>query len=387
MYRPFIRPPAELQIARISTASNLVRVDQVVEMSRNPFLVASILYLIFNFACLNAQTAQPPVAWRMLTSGVDASLRGLCVVDANVLWVSGTDNTVLRSVDGGESFENVSLSVDEALDFRDIHAFDADHAVILSAGQPARVYVTDNGGRDWSMSFEHPDERAFFDALSFWNRNDGIAMSDPIDGRVLLIKTSDGGKTWFELGDVRRPKSLIGEAGFAASGTNMRVLGNGVVHIALGGATEDKIATTSRVVSSYDGASVWTSSLVPVPRSASAGIFSMAFDSAGNGVAVGGDYKRPELQTGNIALTNDGGKTWLKPSGTSPLGFRSGVAVREHGDQRLWVTVGTNGTDLSRDDGNSWQPASETGFHAVQFVGQAGFASGSDGRIAKWVGD
>ncbi|MEO1528125.1 MAG: YCF48-related protein [Planctomycetota bacterium] len=347
-------------------------------------LSLSVVLSIAILVCGHASAAEP---WRLLETGVEASLRGLCVVSEKVVWASGTQNTVLRSVDSGETWNLVSPTLDVELDFRDIHAFDDENAVILSAGQPARVYVTANGGKDWKMAFEHSDERAFFDALSFWNRDDGIAMSDPIDGRVLLIKTTDGGRTWFELDAERRPEALPGEAGFAASGTNMCVSGDGVVHIALGGAPADEVIPTSRVVTSHDGAVIWTSSVVPIPRSASAGIFSLAFDSMGNGVAVGGDYKRPDLQTGNLAITKDGGKNWTRPDRSAPRGFRSGVAVRESGDQRIWVAVGTNGTDVSRDDGRSWQSATTEGFHAIRFVGKVGYASGASGRIAKWIGE
>ncbi|MEL6110883.1 MAG: YCF48-related protein [Planctomycetota bacterium] len=355
-------------------------------MPRNLFSIAVVLLLSIQVVHAQSPASEPSPVWRQLTSGVKSSLRGLCVVDAETLWVSGADNTVLRSVDGGESFENVSPQLDEQLDFRDIHAFDSSRAVILSAGQPARVYVTDDGGKNWNLAFEHPDPRAFFDALSFWDQDHGIAMSDPIDGRVLLIQTTDGGKTWLELSADRRPKSRQGEAGFAASGTNMRVAGSSVIHIALGGAPAGEVQPTSRIVSSFDGAMSWTNSVVPVPRSESAGIFSLAFDSGGNGVAVGGDYKQPNLRAGNVAVTKDA-KSWSKPNGTPPSGFRSGVAVRERGDERVWVTVGTNGTDVSTDGGHNWKQASGVGFHAIQFVGQVGFASGADGRIAKWVAD
>ena len=331
--------------------------------------------------------AEPDPCWRVLESGVESSLRGLCVVSRDIVWASGTESTVVRSLNGGTSWEVVSPNMETTLDFRDIHAFDAENAVILSAGQPARVYRTQNGGTNWELTFEHPDSRSFFDALSFWDRQRGIAMSDPIDGRVLLIKTSDGGKTWTELDRDRRPLSEAGEAGFAASGTNLRVVGEETVHIALGGALPDQRVATSRIVSSFDGGDSWTTTTVPMPRSQSAGIFSMAFAATGNGVAVGGDYKEPERVAGNVAVTSDGGGTWSEPSGTPPRGYRSGVSFCIREDHRVWVAVGPSGTDVSEDDGKSWRLASELGFHAVQFKGDAGFASGAEGRIAKWVSD
>ena len=321
----------------------------------------------------------------MLDSEVDASLRGLCVVDDKTVWASGTTNTVIRTTDGGSTWQNVSPELPIELDFRDVHGFDAENAILLSAGQPARVYITSDGGKHWKLAFQHPNDASFFDALSFWDRKRGIAMSDPIDGRVLLIETNDGGMTWNELAN--RPNALPGEAGFAASGTNLSVLGDRTIHVALGGAPDDQRIATSRIVSSADAGQTWTSASVPMPRTASAGIFSIAFDASGRGIAVGGDYKRPDQIGGNVATTNDGGATWSVPTGAPPQGFRSGVAMRRADAMRLWVAVGTNGTDISIDDGQSWRRVSSTGFHAVQFAGAIGFACGADGRIAKWIGE
>lgn len=332
--------------------------------------------------------AQNQSPWDMQRSTVAASLRGLCVVSAETVWASGTGGTVIRTTDGGRSWSSVSVREATELDFRDIHAFDERNAVVLSAGQPARVYRTLDGGKNWTLRYEHPSQKSFFDSLSFWDLQHGIAMSDPVDGRILLIETVDGGTTWTELAIERRPLQQRGEAGFAASGTNMRVVGNKGVYIALGGGTEGQREETSRIVYSHDRAKTWSEVTVPMERSASRGIFSMAFADTKRGIVVGGDYKQPDLKAGNVASTNDGGKSWSQPSGSPPGGFRSGVAVRKREQGAVWIAVGTNGTDYSIDGGQNWKAVSTIGFHAVQFApdNSTGYACGSDGRIAKWVG-
>ena len=324
--------------------------------------------------------------WQMQSTGVDASLRGLCVVDANVVWSSGSGGTVIRSVDGGVNWENVSVAEAKELDFRDIHAFDQERAVILSAGQPARVYKTVDGGKNWKQVFEHPNEKSFFDALSFWDEKHGVAMSDPIDGQILLIETKDGGNSWSELTKTSRPKAKRGEGGFAASGTNMVVFGDSCL-IALGSAEKDQQEKTSRVVYSADRGKSWQEAIVPMPRNQTSGMFSMAFTDSVRGIVVGGDYQKQKLVEGNIALTLDAGRTWQKPTGSPPRGYRSGVAYVKRGDPQKLVAVGPMGTDVSNDGGQNWTGACDTGFHAVAFTtdGSAGWASGSDGRIGKWV--
>ena len=324
--------------------------------------------------------------WKLQRTGVDASLRGLCVVDQRVVWASGSAGTVIRTEDAGETWHDVSVPQAEKLDFRDVHAFDDRQAVIVSAGQPARFYRTQDGGRTWVLSFEHPDENSFFDAFAFWDRRRGIAMSDPVDGRLLLMETRDGGSKWQAVSSKRLPAALPGEAGFAASGTNMTVRQPGHVWIALGGARKGEQHLSSRVLLSRDGANTWDAAMVPIPRNPSSGIFSVAFSDARQGVAVGGDYLQPDVAAGNVALSRDGGQTWAKPAGQVPRGFRSCVSARVTQQQVLWVAVGPTGTDYSTDGGKNWRAASDQGFHAVQFQGRTGFASGTDGRVARWVG-
>ena len=323
--------------------------------------------------------------WSMQDSGVKASLRGLCVVDQQVVWASGSGGTVIRTSDSGANWTNVSVTAAPDLDFRDIHAFDKDRAVVLSAGQPARVYLTVDGGKSWRLCFEHPNEKSFFDALSFTDSKYGIAMSDPVDDRVLLIETNDGGLTWSELPAQRRPTAEKGEAGFAASGTNMRVLGKRIL-IALGGAEKDQQHANSRIVFSDDRGQTWRHANVPIARNESSGIFSMHFFDSKHGVVVGGNYLKPAQTENNVAITLDGGVTWQKPDGKPPTGYRSGVSHFRTKDGTRLVCVGPNGTDVSSDGGKNWINVSSVGFHAVAFTkdGKKGWASGADGRIALW---
>ena len=326
--------------------------------------------------------------WQMQSSGVDASLRGLHVLSDKVIWSSGSSGTVLRTTDGGTTWSSTIVPGAEELDFRDIHAFDESAAVIMSAGTPARIYRTTDGAKTWTKVFEHPNDKAFFDAISFWNDKDGIAMSDPVDDRVLLIKTEDGGKSWTELKSENRPKVIPGEGGFAASGTNMVLLKNGTCLIALGSAKEGEQFKKSRIARSTDHGETWTFVEAPMPRNASSGIFSMTFLNNLIGIAVGGNYLQPENKTGNIAVTIDGGLTWNIPSGNPPSGYRSGVAANRSGKQVIFVAVGPNGTDWSTKNGYVWEKLSDDAFHAIQFspTGNTGWATGADGRIGKWVG-
>ncbi len=324
--------------------------------------------------------------WEMQDSTVDVSMRGLFAVDELVCWASGAEGTVIKTLDGGESWTNVSVPGAEKLDFRDVHAFDENRAIVISAGHPSRVYRTNEGGENWKLVFEHPSEAAFFDAMSFFDDQHGLAFSDPIDGRLLLIETLDGGETWRELDREQRPETVTGEAGFAASGTCLTILGD-QVWIGLGGEFQNSDLESARILKmNREEPGDWQVADSTILTGQSSGVFSLVFPNADHGIAVGGDYTKEDETGNNVAITEDGGKTWRAIDGDPPSGYRSAVAVLNFSNKSVLVCVGPNGTDLSMDFGNHWGRISDKGFHALSFTAnsKAGWAVGSEGRIARF---
>ncbi len=93
-------------------------------------------------------------------------------------------------------------------------------------------------------------------------------------------------------------------------------------------------------------------------------------------IAVGGDYTKPNDSTGTAAWSSDGGQHWTA-STTPPHGYRS--SVQWSGPLKLWITAGTNGSDISRDDGRTWQPLDNGNWNALSLP----FVVGPNGRIAR----
>lgn len=327
--------------------------------------------------------------WEALNSGKTASFRGVCAISAQSCWVSGTRGIVLRTTDAGKTWESVGPANCESLDFRDIEAWDELTAVIMSSGEEDRIYRTEDGGKTWSLVFEHPNRSAFFDGFAFADNNTGWLMGDPIDGQLLILKTIDGGRTWTELPRERLPAIEEGEAGFAASGTNIMAISPTGFAIALGGAKPDDEFERSRVVSTKDDGVSWTVQTVPMRRSEAGGIFSICRLGPDNWTAVGGNYKQADETRQTAAFTRDGGISWKDVTASSPSGYRSCVAAGlDSSENPLLIAVGPNGTDISCDQGATWQRAADEGFHALDFSPdrKAGWAAGSDGRISRWRG-
>jgi photosystem II stability/assembly factor-like uncharacterized protein len=321
-----------------------------------------------------AQTIAPK--WITQSSGTTARLRGVSAVSSTVAWASGSDGVYLKTTDGGANWKVATVPGAEALDFRDVEAFDADTAYLLSIGEGerSRIYKTTDGGEHWRLQFTNGNPKAFFDAMAFWDADRGVAVSDSVDGRFVIIKTTDGGANWKEVPSERLPPALAGEGAFAASGTCVVTQGKNNVWIA---------TSAARVLSSTDGAETWHVAATPIPSGQpSMGIFSIAFKDSRNGVIVGGDYKKEGEARDNAAITRDGGRTWKLAKGPLPGGFRSAVAYAPGAS--ILVTVGPSGSDYSLEGGASWTLIGGAGFHAVSFARSgAGWAVGEDGRIAR----
>lgn len=313
-------------------------------------------------------------------SGSESSLRGLSAVSDRIAWASGTSGQFLRTINGGKTWQRGTVAGADSLDFRDIHAFSATEAVISSAGQPARLYRTSDAGKNWQLVYEDKSGEAFFDALSFWNEKEGLAMSDPVGGYFLLLKTEDGGKNWRKIETGQLPPALNGEAGFAASGTGLVTIPPSLALFGTGG-------PAVRVFRSDNAGENWQVNSTPLEASTSStGIYSMSFRDSLNGIALGGDYTRPEAKSNHLLLTSDGGKTWERVDHSGLGGYRSGTAFVP-GSADTYLAAGTNGIDISYDGGRTWQSLSSSGMHAISISpsGRVGWATGAKGKIIQFL--
>ena len=315
-------------------------------------------------------------SWIAQSSNTTASLRGLSAVDEKVVWASGTGGTFLRTVDGGANWIAGKVPGAESLDFRGIRAFDARTAVVMSIGpgDKSRIYKTNDAGEHWSLLFTHPDAKGFLDSIAFWDSDRGILVGDALDGMADIRTTDDGGAHWQRQ---KAPAALPNEGSFAASNTCIFLAGTSQAWFVTGG------TGAARVFTSNDRGRSWTAAVTPVRNdSASAGIFSIAFEDRMRGMAVGGDYSKDKEDRQNIAVTSDGGRTWTAPA-AGPEGFRSAVVWVPEG--RLWIATGTSGSDVSKDGGHTWTKFDDGSYNALSFTrGGAGWAAGGRGRIARF---
>lgn len=328
---------------------------------------------------LNSSDSAP--WWAVQTSGLDTNLRGVSVKDTGtdkyhyVVWASGSNGVVLRSTNEGKIWTQLAVAGGGDLDFRDIEAFDADVAYVMSSGdgEKSRIYKTTDGGKTWKLQYSDKRPGFFLDSLACDSETHCFALSDPVEGRFLILSTDDG-EHWKELPRDKMPDALPKEGAFAASGTGITLCEGGGVYFGTGG-------PKARIFHSADHGRSWTAVETPLASgNASSGVFSIACVGSHTLVAVGGDYKEPARADRVAIYSDDAGETWHLAA-QQPGGYRSAVGSFSYGD---FAAVGPNGTDISDDKGIHWKHTDYLNLNAVSFEETNGWAVGPKGTIARF---
>ena len=312
--------------------------------------------------------------WQPVPTGSTQQFRGLDAVSKRVAWVGGSAGQVLRTIDGGQSWQDVSPPGSAGLLFRDVEAQSADRVSVLAIGEgdASRIYTTVDGGRSWITAFVNDDPAAFYDCMAFYpGGRHGLALSDPVGGKFRIAATDDSGRSWHVLPDTGMPPAVAGEFAFAASGTCLVTSGRDAWFASGGGA--------ARVFHSRDGGATWTVTTAPIPAAEAGGVFSLAFRNPRDGVMVGGDFTAPTNGARASGFTHDGGASW-QPGGDLS-GYRSGVDWVTFTGATL-IAVGPTGSDVSDDGGRSWRAFDTTAYDAVDCVPFTCWASGPNGAVA-----
>ncbi|OUS01941.1 oxidoreductase [Flavobacteriales bacterium 33_180_T64] len=246
----------------------------------------------------------------------------------------------------------------------------------ISIGSPALLYALDADLEKNKIVYQENHPNAFYDSLEFWNDNEGLAIGDPTEDCMSIIVTRDGGNTWTKLSCDDLPKTKDGEAAFAASDTNIAIVGD-KTWVATGG-------KASRILYSPDKGDTWEVFETPIVQGfETTGMYSLDFYDDQNGFAIGGDYTKPADSSANKIRTQDGGKTWQLVAKNQSPGYRSCVQYVPNSNAKELVAVGFKGIDYSNDAGNSWTHLSDKGFYTIRFLNDSVAYAAGRGRISK----
>ncbi|WP_335964498.1 oxidoreductase [Galbibacter sp. PAP.153] len=335
-----------------------------------------IFGLLLLFSCANEEF-EPHQYSKVTVEDVytdSISIRAITMMQGNVGF-AGSKNTFGIYNTGAGKVVTQKIKQDSLdIEFRAVASTSTDF-YMLSVANPALLYKTGNRGK-MELVYQEDNEKVFYDAMRFWNDQEGIAMGDPTNGCLSIIITRDGGNTWNKLACEALPDGSNAEAAFAASNTNIAIVGNNT-WIATGG-------KKARIFYSPDKAKTWQVFETPIVQGEpTQGIYSVDFYDEMNGFVIGGDYTQPENNKANKAVTNDGGKTWkLVGEGQEP-GYRSCVQYLPGREAKELVTVGFKGISFSNDGGQTWKQLSNEAFYTIRFVNDSIAYAAGNGRISK----
>lgn len=341
-------------------------------MLKNNWRCLFIYFLICNYS-INAFSQNYSIT--VLHDSLNTSLRGLAVVNDSVIWVSGSNGYVGKSLNGGRSWDFQKIMPFDSAEFRDIEAFDENTAIVMSSVQPPCILKTMDGGKTWKEVYRDQRHAAFLDAIDFYN-GIGSCIGDPVDGWFLVLTTPDSGNTWREISRVGKNDLLIKVAAFAASGSVIKQVDDHSICFATGG-------VEAFIFYSENNGSDWQMMPTDILHgSESSGIFSFDMDEKKHLIAAGGDY----LNAGEIVNTmyylknfNKMGKPVI-----NPVGYISCV---KFWDEDKIIACGTNGIAITNWPENSSSLISNQSFNVagISGSGKSVFFAGGNGRIAKLI--
>ncbi|HKK76897.1 MAG TPA: hypothetical protein VJ953_17605 [Saprospiraceae bacterium] len=312
--------------------------------------IYSLLIFAFCSACQKNNTAtRGSLGIQTVDSlAVPASVRALQAVSLDEIWFAGSEGVFGHTQDAGQSWRIDSITTDStAPHFRSLAVTEtATH--LLSIASPALLFRSTDRGANWKIVYREDHPAAFYDAMQFWDDQYGIAMGDPTDGCLSVIRTEDGGANWEKVPCTQIPTAVEGEAAFAASNSNLALQPGGKVWMVSGGAA-------ARVYFSEDYGQNWQVYNSPIVSGGQmTGIYTVDFYDEQAGIIFGGNWNEKATNRQNKAITTDGGQSWQLISDGSAPGYQSCVKYLPGGEGQQLISCGIPGVHYSLDGGMSW---------------------------------
>lgn len=306
----------------------------------------------------------------------NTSIRTIVAKDLETVYYAGSKGDVGFTFDGGKTWNKQFFRYQDSIvpHFRSLAKND-DDLFVLSIGNPALLYKISKDNTELVYTEKH--EKVFYDSMHFFDdEKHGIAVGDPISTCASIIITKDAGKTWEKVSCDKLPVFEEEEAFFAASNTNIKIIGS-TVWIASGG-------KKARILKSEDYGKNWKIYDTPIIQgNGPQGIYSIDFHDKNNGIVIGGDYSKPLVKKANKAITNDGGKTWTLVANNVEPNYKSCVQYVPKTNGKEIFAVGKTGISFSNDGGVSWKEVSKESYYTIQFIDKNNAWLGGDKKMGK----
>ena len=293
------------------------------------------------------------------------------------VWFGGTNSKIgYVKIEENRFLKKIELNKHK-VDFRSV-AYINSSLLFMNAGSPATLYKVDSQNFTSKIIYSETGDKVFYDSMFIDAKTGfGILIGDPTENCLSILKTEDFGKSWHKIPCENLPKIVDGEAAFAASNTNVKVVKN-TIFIVSGG-------KKSRLFKSEDKGKTWQVYETPIVQGeAMTGVFTMDFYNENIGIIAGGNYDKPKDNSQNKAITFDGGKTWKLLADNEAFGYASCVQFMPKSKGKVIVSCGATGVFLSNDFGNSWLKISnDKELYTLRFLDRKTLYLAGKNRIAK----
>jgi photosystem II stability/assembly factor-like uncharacterized protein len=289
----------------------------------------------------------------------NTSIRAIEVMNDSSIAYAGSRGDIGTVTASGKLKEIQKIVTDTIVPHFRALAYKNETLFALSVGNPALLYKYQNNALE--IVYKEAHEKVFYDSMKFFDELNGIAIGDPTNDCLSIIITKDGGYTWEKIGCENLPKIANGEAAFAASNTNIAIVGKNA-WVVTGG-------LKSRVYHTSDMGLSWNVYSTPIIQGKNTtGIYSVDFYNEKEGIICGGDYTDKYGNYANKAITIDGGKTWEVVSENKAPKYVSCVQYVPNTNGKEVFAVSTNGIFYSNNSGKVWQKVSDDSFYTIRFA-------------------
>ncbi len=339
------------------------------------YLIICIVLLISG--CKNEHTPRDISNFVITEYPIDSvSIRAIYAKNQDKVFFAGSNGKIGFTNNAGKTWKKQIIKFKDSItpSFRSI-AFNRNEIFVLSVGNPALLYRISDLKTD--LVYEEHHKKVFYDSMKFFDDGlTGIAVGDPTENCPSIIMTHDGGNSWKKLPSTTLPNFQNGEAFFAASNTNIKIINN-TVWIASGG-------KKARILKSKDKGKTWEIFKTPIVQgNGPQGIYSIDFIDENNGIIVGGDYSKPDDNCENKAITNDGGQTWKIISNNEAPNYKSCVRYVPNTEGKEIIAVGKTGISFSSNAGKTWKNISKKGYYAIQWIDKNNAWLSGNNKLAK----
>ena len=313
-----------------------------------------------------------PLAWQKSQLPIKTELRA-SAVGQNTLWVAGDKSAVFISFDNGKNWQDISPKYDNNIDynFRDIEVINNTTAIVMSVGsaEESTLQITHNQGKTWQILRTNKNSLGFYDSIDFWDENSGILLGDPVDGHFVVEVTKDQGQSWQRVPINKLPAITNKEAAFAASGNTLITGAMGEAWFTTGG-------LSASIYYSPDFGQSWSKTNIPLESSTeTSGGYALGINTQQQVFALGGNYLNREGHYNN--LTTFKNSRWQAVN-NGKHGLRTALSCAKH----ICVSTGKLSSDISMDNGKTWQVFANEGFYTLASDNAHILAAGSEGKVA-----